>query len=467
MDTIMKIKLAVIGGGSVNWMRGLMRDIYCLRGVEGGEIRLVDPNVSHVTSVRNMLLKFNECSDKNFDVSIVEDRRAALAGCDFVLTTFSPGAMDAFFNDLEIPVKYGVRLPVSMTCGISGASAALRTVPVAYEIVREMEEVCPGAVLLNVTNPMTAVTKAFNLPAKTVQVYGICHEVFKLRHIVSRIFGIGMPQGMDINQFLYHYLPEECGFEYTVAGLNHYIWLTKATLNGEDVLGKIRRFAMEHDCLDESRGNVQGTDPYVNNDQAKLALCRQFGYLPIPGDRHLVEFMPSLCNSHNGFGMDYGILKTTVDSRRLDKVLQQREIDRVASGEVPVHFGGSGEDIAGIIQSYLDKTEMITICNRPNIGQISNLPLGAIVETKVKKEKDGSITPIPAGDLPRPVHHLCYLHTAINEMVVEAALKGDRELFVEAMSMDPSTGTMDFKKIPQLCEDLLNANRPWLPRFFD
>ena len=120
-----KIKLAVIGGGSVNWMRFLMKDVYMLQGVDGGEIRLVDPNVSHVTSVRNMLLKFNELTGKNFDVSIVEERKEALRGCDFVLTTFSPGAMDAFYNDLEIPVKYGVRLPVSMTCGISGISAAL------------------------------------------------------------------------------------------------------------------------------------------------------------------------------------------------------------------------------------------------------------------------------------------------------------------------------------------------------
>ena len=463
----MKIKLAVIGGGSVNWMRGLMRDVYGLQNVEGGEIRLVDPNVSHVTSVKNMLLKFNECSaDKRFDVSIVEDRKEALRGCDFVLTTFSPGAMDAFHNDLEIPIKYGVRLPVSMTCGISGASASLRTVPVAYELMQDMEEVCPGAVLLNVTNPMTAVTKAFNLPAKTVKVYGICHEIFALSDLLHKILGIERPADMTNNQYLYEYLPQ-IGFDYTVAGINHYIWLTDAKRNGEDMLKKIRRFAAENDHLDPEAISRQATNRYSNNGQAKLALCRQFGYLPIPGDRHLIEFMSSLCNNQNGFGMDYGVMKTTVDSRRLDKVLQQCEIDRIASGEVPVSFEGSGEDIAAIMQAYLDKTELTTIGNCPNIGQISNLPMGAIVETKIKKEIDGSITPISAGALPRPIHQICYLHTAINEMVVEAALKGDRNLFVEAMSIDPSTGTMDFQKIPQLCDDLLEANRQWLPRFFD
>ena len=119
------------------------------------------------------------------------------------------------------------------------------------------------------------------------------------------------------------------------------------------------------------------------------------------------------------------------------------------------------------LQSYLDKTEMITICNRPNSGQITNLPMGAIVETLVKKEKDGGITPLPAGDLPRPIHHLCYLHTGIIEAVVEAALKGDRRLLIEAVSLDPSTGTMDFSRIPDLVDDLLKANKKWLPNFFD
>ena len=462
----MKIKLAVIGGGSVNWMRGLMRDVYTLKGVDGGEIRLVDPNVPHVTSVKNMLLKFNELTGKTFDVSVVEDRREAMAGCDFVLTTFSPGAMDAFFNDLEIPVKYGVRLPVSMTCGISGISAALRTVPVAYEITQDMEEVCPGAVLLNVTNPMTAVTKAFNLPAKTVTVYGICHEINALEGLVRRVIGISKPSGMDIGTYLYSYLNEQ-GFDYAVAGINHYIWLVKANLNGENVLDKIYQYAVEHNSLDGTDQSYQATNSYVNNGQAKLALCRQLGYLPIPGDRHLIEFWPSLCNNQTGFGMKYGVLKTTVDSRRLDKVLQKQYIDRIASGEEKVTFNRSGEEIISIMQSYLDKTEMITICNRPNIGQISNLPEGAIVETLVRKEKDGSVTPIPAGELPRPVHHLCYLHTGINEMVVEAALNGDRKLLVEAMSIDPSTGTMNFSDIPQLCDYLLNANKQWLPRFFN
>jgi len=462
---VKKIKLAVIGGGSVNWMRGLMKDVYMLSGIDGGEIRLVDPNVSHVTSVRNMLLKFNEITDKTFDVSIVEDRREAMRDCDFVLTTFSPGAMDAFYNDLEIPVKFGIRLPVSMTCGICGISAALRTIPVAYSIVEEMEEVCPGAVLLNVTNPMTAVTKALNLPAKTVKVYGICHEIHALNTYLGQIFGLHKPDGMNIGTYLYSWLQEQ-GFEYTIAGLNHFIWMTKASYKGKDVIPEIYDFAMTHDHFDLPNYAAQATNTYVNQGEAKLAMCRQFGYLPIPGDRHLVEFWPSLCNNQTGFGLRFGVQKTTVDSRRLDKVLQQNYIDRIASGEETVTWGRSGEDIYDIMQSYIDGTEMVTIVNLPNEGQISNLPLSSIVETFAKKNADGTITPIPAGDLPETVRALCALHTTINEMVVKAALTGDRKLLLQAISLDPSTGTMDFAQIPALMEELLEANKQWLPNFF-
>ena len=458
--------MAVIGGGSVNWMRGLMKDVYMLKGVEGGEIRLVDPNVSHVNSVKNMLLKFNELTEKEFEISIQEDRMEAMRGCDFVLTTFSPGAMDAFYNDLEIPIKYGIRLPVSMTCGVCGISAALRTVPVAYEISQQMEQVCKNAVLINVTNPMTAVTKAFSLPASTIKVYGICHEVHALEKILGKIFGLHKPEGMPIGEYMHSWL-EKQGFEYTVAGINHFIWLTKAQWNGRDVLDDIYKFALENESFDFLNQSEQATNTYASTGQAKLAMCRQFGYLPLPGDRHLVEFYSSLCNNQNGFGMTYGVRKTTVESRRLDKISQQNYIDRIARGEEKVVWDRSGEEIYDILQSYIDESELVTVANLRNEGQISNLPLGSVVETKIKKEKDGRITPIYAGALPETVRALCSLHTTINDMVVEAALKGDRRMLIAAMSLDPSTGTMDFQKIPQLCDDLLFANKKWLPNFFE
>lgn len=52
-------------------------------------------------------------------------------------------------------------------------------------------------------------------------------------------------------------------------------------------------------------------------------------------------------------------------------------------------------------------------------------------------------------------------------MTVQAALAGDRKLLIEALSLDPSSGGADFSEIPDLAEDLLQANREWLPRFYN
>ena len=117
--------LAVIGGGSSQWMMSLMKDVYLLDAVDGGEIRLVDPDRGGAEAVASMLDRFNAMRGKDYRVSVCDDRAEALGGADFVMTTFSPGSMDAFEYDLEIPIRYGIRQPVSMTVGPAGISAAL------------------------------------------------------------------------------------------------------------------------------------------------------------------------------------------------------------------------------------------------------------------------------------------------------------------------------------------------------
>ena len=163
----------------------------------------------------------------------IERRR--LVGSRFRYGDIQPrGVWTHFTTDLEIPIKYGIRQPVSMTVGPPGISAAIRTAPVAHEIVEDMEEVCPGAYLLNVTNPMSAVTRAMNMASKSVQVIGMCHEFHAFRKYLEPILGLEKPDGMNVVEYLYEWLPDQ-GFEYTVAGLNHFIWITRATRNGEDI----------------------------------------------------------------------------------------------------------------------------------------------------------------------------------------------------------------------------------------
>ena len=461
----MKLTLTVIGGGSVNWMRGLMRDVYLLDEVEGGEIRLVDPNIEHVEAVADMLRAFNRARGKEYAVSVVADRREALSGADFVMTTFSPGAMDAFFNDLELPIKYGIRQPVSMTVGPCGVSASLRTVPVAYEIVRDMEELCPGAWLLNVTNPMSAVTRAMYQAAESVHVVGMCHEFHSFSGHAGTILGLPKPDGMETLDYLYRWLPEQ-GLDYTVAGLNHFIWLTEARLNGEDVLPRIRAYAQTHDEIVPEDAVEEAVSPWHNRHAAKLAYCRQFGYLPLAGDRHLIEFWPSLCNLRNGFGMSYGVHKTTVDGRRHMKANQLADIRRIANDEQEVDWTPSAEEMTEIMRAIVSGGTTPCIVNMPNQGQLGNMPEGAVVETLATISAEG-IVPKPSGDLPGAVGSLCRLHADVHDLTVRAGLQGNRDLFVQALALDPLSAGADFAEIGALADDLLRANREWLPRFYE
>lgn len=457
--------IAVIGGGSVNWMRGLMKDIYLIEALDGGEIRLVDPNAEHVDVVAAMLRTFNEMRGKRYAIRVTADRRAALEGADFVITTFSPGAMDAFWNDLELPVKYGIQLPVSMTVGACGISASLRTAPVAYEIVREMEELCPGAMLLNVTNPMSVVTGAMNAAAKTVKVIGFCHESHCLPAYMGPMLGLGKPDGMSTLDYMYRWLPEQ-GFAYTIAGLNHFVWLTKAELVGKDMLPQIRAHCLSHERLeDSSQEGGQATSTFRSTGMAKFALCRQFGYLPLVGDRHLVEFYPSLCNVRNGFGTKYGVRKTTVDGRRLMKRQQFDHIRDIAAGRAEIDWTASGEELSAVVAAVCAGRSVRAIVNAPNRGQIANLPLQTIVETMADVSRDG-IVPLDAGELPSAIGSLARLHADVHDLTLRAALEGSRELLVQALSLDPAGGTADFGELPQLADELLNANREWLPRFY-
>ncbi|MFD0679359.1 MULTISPECIES: family 4 glycosyl hydrolase [unclassified Paenibacillus] len=463
---IHRMIMTVIGGGSVNWMPGLMKDIYLMDEIEGGEIRLVDPNHEHVSAVASMLHRFNELKRKDYRITVFENRTEALKDTNFVLTTFSPGAMDAFWNDLELPIKYGIRLPVSMTVGPSGISASLRTAPEAFDLVKEMEIYCPGAWLLNVTNPMSVVTRAMNMAAKQTRVIGLCHEFHCLPEYLGPMLGLNKPVGMNVLDYLYHWLQEQ-GFDYSVAGVNHFIWLTKANYQGNDMLPMIREYCRTHEQLpdDEKRSGSQAIGMYHNNGAAKFALCRQFGYLPLAGDRHLVEFHPALCNIRNGYGMKYGVIKTTVDSRRLSKINKLSHILRMTHEDDAISWHRSGEELTEIIRAIVTDSSTTAIVNMPNQGQIPNLPNEIVVETLADVSKLG-VSPREAGPLPGSIASMVRLHVDIHELTVRAALEGNRDLFVQALSLDPLSASADFSELVQLADELLSANRQWLPRFY-
>ena len=77
-----------------------------------------------------------------------------------MIATFSVGGFASMRHDIEIPARYGVRQTVGDSVGPGGISRALRSVPVILEVARAMERCCPEALLVNVSNPLTALCRA-------------------------------------------------------------------------------------------------------------------------------------------------------------------------------------------------------------------------------------------------------------------------------------------------------------------
>ena len=138
---------------------------------------------------------------------------------------------------------------------------------------------------------------------------------------------------------------------------------------------------------------------------------------------------------------------------------------RITTGADQMNWSKSGEEMTEIMRAILTRTRLTTIVNCPNRGQITNLPQDAVVETLGVVSHTG-VKPEFVGALPGCVGSLCRLHVDVHELTVRAALEGNRDLLLQALSLDPLSGTADFAELGQLGDELLDANRAWLPRFF-
>ncbi|MCJ7660794.1 MAG: alpha-glucosidase/alpha-galactosidase, partial [Anaerolineales bacterium] len=147
-------KITFIGAGSLGFTGELVRDILTFPLLGDATISLMDINAERLEFAHKAVTKLVEAGNHPAKVEATLDRVEALRGADVVLTTILSGSTEVWRHDIEIPKKYGVDTNVGDTRGPSGIFRFLRTLPVMIDIVRDMEKVCPDAVLLNYTNPM-------------------------------------------------------------------------------------------------------------------------------------------------------------------------------------------------------------------------------------------------------------------------------------------------------------------------
>lgn len=439
-----KVRIAIIGGGSYVWTPTIVNDLCRQEDIEG-EIILEDIDPEPLKLITPLAQLISEKTGGRFKISSTTSQTEALTGANFVILTISTGRLKTMYHDLEIPRKYGIHQTVGDTVGPGGLSRALRNIPVVVDIAKEMEKVCPKAWFFNYTNPMTTLTRSI-YKYTSIRAIGLCHELFGVRHGIASVLGV-----------------EEDDLDMVAAGVNHLIWLLKCYVKGENALELLKEAIAKGAKKSTDDAGLAVKTATLDHSEVKLKLYDIFGALPSAGDRHVVEFFSYFLTESTKYAADYGVPMTYISDREKWYGEYIERDQKWLSGETELP-NQSHEAVSKLISALANyKRGVIDIVNLPNRGQIANLPMDAVVET-MGMIGPTEATPLTVGNLPLPIQSICNTHVVNQELTVEAAMSGDRKLALQVLYNDPLIREFEF--VPQMLNELLEANKAYLPQFF-
>ena len=441
------VKIAYIGGGSRGWAWGLMSDL-ALAGDMSGNVHLYDIDFAAAKAnekIGNMYNNLPETISK-WNYTAVETIGEALTGADFVIISILPGTFDEMESDVHAPEKYGIYQSVGDTTGPGGIVRAMRTLPMFEEIAENIKKYSPDAWVINYTNPMTLCVKTLYRVFPEIKAFGCCHEVFGTQDVLAKMASV-----------LFNEDVKRKDIKVNPIGVNHFTWLTKATYRNVDLFPYYKEF-----CEKYKDGCKEYVDPewlksfHGNAHKVKIDLFRRFGYIAAAGDRHLAEFCEGKWYLENNDRVEDMLFHLTpVWSRKDEQKERFLKSERLLSGEEELKLKITGEEGVNQMRALLGLSDLVTNVNIPNRGQISNLPLGAVVETNAYFTAD-SLTPVVAGKIPESIYPLVSRICTQQEMTDIAISERNVEKLFNVFVNDPlvTCNRDDAKKLfDEMCEN--------------
>ena len=451
------LKIAYIGGGSRGWAWVFMSELARVDDISGS-VYLYDIDfeaAKHNETIGNKVKTLDDCKSE-WNYKAVETIGEALTDADFVVISILPGTFDEMESDVHAPEKFGIYQSVGDTSGPGGIVRAMRTIPMYEEIALAIKEYCPQAWVINYTNPMTVCTNTLYRVFPEIKAFGCCHEVFGTQDLLAcaaeDILGIKKPERHKIN--------------INVLGVNHFTWITEAHYQNIDLMPIYGEFANKH----FEKGFLNGKDEnWMNNSfdcshRVKFDLFRRFGAIAAAGDRHLAEFCPGKWYLKDPETVkEWGFGLTTVAHRKEDLKNRLARSARLLSGEEQFVIKNSGEEGVNQMRALLGLGNLVTNVNMPNRGQVSNLPLGAVVETNAAFTAD-SVRPIYSGNVPEKVYPLVARISGEQEMITTAGLTRNLDIAFQAFSNDPLV-TCSLKDAKTLFDSMIENTKEYLKSF--
>jgi alpha-galactosidase len=431
-------KVAFIGAGSAVFTRNLVADILGLPELrDTTTFSLMDIDGERLGTAEVVARRLVDAHGAGATVEATQDRRAALEGADYVVTSFQVGGYrPSTVVDFEVPKRYGLRQTIADTLGVGGIMRALRTIPVLLDVCRDMEELSPDALLLNYVNPMAMLCWAV-AEASPIRTVGLCHSV---QHTARELASdLGLPA-------------EE--LDYHVAGINHVAFFLRLEHEGEDLYPALRRVLEEERMPDTNR--------------VRYELMRRFGYFVTESSEHFAEYVPWFIKDGRPDLIERFNIPLDEYPRRCERQLGEwaalrAELER--SDALSVERSDEyGADIIRACETGDPYTFNGNVPNRHRGGLlIDNLPADCCVEVPCVASADG-IEPQRVGALPRHLAALMQTNINVQGLTVEAALTGRRAPVQHAAMLDPHTAAeLSLDEIAALVDDLLDAHGAWIP----
>ncbi|WP_059050234.1 family 4 glycosyl hydrolase [Paenibacillus senegalimassiliensis] len=428
-------KISIIGAGSA-FTRDIAMDILMIEGLDGGTIALVDIDERRLELARRLVLKIVEMTGKSWQVIASTDRREVIGGSRFIINQIEVGGLETVRYEYEIPLKYGVNQCIGDTLGPGGLFKTLRTLPSWIEIVRDVEELCPDGMILNYTNPMSAVTLLTSRITE-LPVVGLCHSIQNSSAQLAEYAGIPYEE-----------------LHWRAGGINHMSWFVELSHKGQDIYPILLEKIKDPELL--------------RQDPVRFDAMKYLGAFVSESSGHFSEYIPyyrkrqSLIDQHCSTGYN-GATGFYADNWPIWRKENDEEIVRQLEGTLPLELQSSKEYAAVIIEGVLKGEPKVIYGNVPNRGLIENLSPDGVVEVACLVDAKG-IQPTRFGKLPEHLAALCRSNMAFFDLAVEAVRQGDKEMARHALMVDPLTAAVcSLEEIGHMFEELYEAEQGIVP----
>ncbi len=427
-------KITFLGAGSTIFAKNVLGDCLLTASLRDFEYALFDIDAERLKDSATMLEAINRnVNGGRAKVKTYADRRAALAGARFVVNAVQVGGHEpSTVIDFEIPKRYGLRQTIGDTLGIGGIFRALRTIPVVLDFVRDMQAVCPDALLLNYSNPMAMLTGAL-IRHGGVRAVGLCHSVQVCVPFLFRDLGM-----------------DPSGVESRIAGINHMAWLLKVERAGVDLYPELKARAAAR--------------PAPHPDMVRYEIMRRFGYYVTESSEHNAEYNPWFIKGRYPELIErFAIPLDEYPRRCVQQIEDWKRMRTELTSNRELRHERSQEYASYIMDAMQTDVPFRIAGNVQNTGLITNLPQEACVEVPCLVDRSG-INACHVGALPLQLAALNMTSINVQLLAIEAAIGRRRDTVYQAALLDPHTAAeLSMDDVVRLCDDLIEAHGSWIP----